>query len=349
VTLFYISEYSQQEIGAFLEIPVSTVKMRLHHARKRLKERMIIMIQDNLYRQRPSRNETFQQDLQAMLELVQRRPATRMDDYPSIVDLHELSGVPETQANARLWERADGKLAGFAIIDPKYQTLDFDLTSYRDDAVIVAEMVAWATELFLAAGLNTIHINCRDDHAERKEVLAQLGFSAEPVRTLHLRRPLTGEILEPQLPAGFAIRPVDGEHEVEQLVELHRAAFGTENMTVAYRLAMMRVSEYDPQLDLVAVAPDGRLAAFCFGYISQAENRLSGRQVGRLDPVGTRPEFRRRGLARALLLTGLQLLKQRGMESVATGMSKENIAMRRTAEAVRFAVDATTVWFSKGI
>jgi GNAT superfamily N-acetyltransferase len=157
------------------------------------------------------------------------------------------------------------------------------------------------------------------------------------------------EIPEPQLPAGFTIRHAAGEHEVEQLVESHRAAFGTENMTVAYRLAMMRVPEYDPHLDLLAVGPDGRLAAFCFGYISQAENRLSRQQVGWLDPVGTRPEFRRQGLARALLLTGLQLLKQRGMESVATGMSEENIAMRRTAEAVGFAVDATTVWFSMRI
>jgi predicted N-acetyltransferase YhbS len=114
----------------------------------------------------------------------------------------------------------------------------------------------------------------------------------------------------PQLPDGFTIRHVAGEHEVEQLVELHRAAFGTENMTTTYRLAMMRVPEYDRTLDLLAVAPDGKLAAFCVGYVSEAENRLSEQKLGWLDPVGTRPEFQRQGLARSLLLTGLHLLKE---------------------------------------
>lgn len=43
-TLFYISDYSQKEIAAFLEIPVTAVKKRLHDARKRLKERMMVMV-----------------------------------------------------------------------------------------------------------------------------------------------------------------------------------------------------------------------------------------------------------------------------------------------------------------
>lgn len=38
IALFYIGEYSQQAISAFLEIPVTTVKTRLHYARRRLKE-----------------------------------------------------------------------------------------------------------------------------------------------------------------------------------------------------------------------------------------------------------------------------------------------------------------------
>jgi RNA polymerase sigma factor (sigma-70 family) len=59
VILFYMRAYSQEEIGSFLEIPVATVKTRLHAARKRLKERMIAVIQDNLTDQRPSRDDNF--------------------------------------------------------------------------------------------------------------------------------------------------------------------------------------------------------------------------------------------------------------------------------------------------
>jgi RNA polymerase sigma factor (sigma-70 family) len=68
VTLFYISQYSQSEIAAFLELPLMTVKSRLHSARRRLKERMLTMIQNNLPAQRPSRDENFSQTIMSLLQ-----------------------------------------------------------------------------------------------------------------------------------------------------------------------------------------------------------------------------------------------------------------------------------------
>lgn len=46
ISLFYISGYRLQEIADFLEISVQAVKSRLHTARKRMRERMITMVQD---------------------------------------------------------------------------------------------------------------------------------------------------------------------------------------------------------------------------------------------------------------------------------------------------------------
>jgi RNA polymerase sigma factor (sigma-70 family) len=47
-TLFYINGYSQKEIAAFLEAPVTTVQKRLHDSRKKLKERMLEMVEETL-------------------------------------------------------------------------------------------------------------------------------------------------------------------------------------------------------------------------------------------------------------------------------------------------------------
>ena len=44
VILFYLREYSQEEVAAFLEVPVSTVNNRLHAARGQLKRRLEPMI-----------------------------------------------------------------------------------------------------------------------------------------------------------------------------------------------------------------------------------------------------------------------------------------------------------------
>lgn len=46
--LFYINGYSQLEVADFLEVPVTTVKNRLHTSRKQLAERMVSMVTDNL-------------------------------------------------------------------------------------------------------------------------------------------------------------------------------------------------------------------------------------------------------------------------------------------------------------
>lgn len=46
VILFYVYDYTQQEVAAFLGIPVTTVNNRLHAARKQLKRRLLTMAKD---------------------------------------------------------------------------------------------------------------------------------------------------------------------------------------------------------------------------------------------------------------------------------------------------------------
>ena len=59
VSLFYISDYSQREVAAFLGVSVAVVKNRLRSARKRLKERLFDMVKDNMHENRPSRDDRF--------------------------------------------------------------------------------------------------------------------------------------------------------------------------------------------------------------------------------------------------------------------------------------------------
>jgi RNA polymerase sigma factor (sigma-70 family) len=52
-TLFYINGYSLADVGQFLDVPVSTVKNRLHAARTRLRERMMAIVADTLKQHAP--------------------------------------------------------------------------------------------------------------------------------------------------------------------------------------------------------------------------------------------------------------------------------------------------------
>ena len=59
ITLFYFAERSHKEIASFLELPVSTIKNRLHSSRQKLKLKMLDMLEDNLQNQRPSKDNSF--------------------------------------------------------------------------------------------------------------------------------------------------------------------------------------------------------------------------------------------------------------------------------------------------
>ena len=72
LNLFYISEFSQREVAAFLELPVTTVNFRLHSARKQLKKELVKMAQENLQSQRPSKDREFADKIQDDLQAVQK-------------------------------------------------------------------------------------------------------------------------------------------------------------------------------------------------------------------------------------------------------------------------------------
>ena len=121
-------------------------------------------------------------------------------------------------------------------------------------------------------------------------------------------------------------------------------------MTVDYRRSIMNAPDYLPDLDLVAVAPDGRLAAFCVCQVFPDDSpRAGGTREGWTDPIGTAPDFQRMGLAKALMLTGMRLLKERGIDTVLMGTSSTNTAMQHTARSLGFQTVSNTLWYSKQV
>ena len=65
-TLFYIDGYSQAEVGEFLDVLVSTVKSRLHRARKNLQTQMTDMVETTLKQHAPGKD--FTRKLEKILE-----------------------------------------------------------------------------------------------------------------------------------------------------------------------------------------------------------------------------------------------------------------------------------------
>lgn len=296
-----------------------------------------------------SRLFAFPADLRKMTDLLQtaRSPA-HISAYPRPVDLAEMLQIPGIASRTCLWESSSDLLA-YALVD-LWNNLWFDLLPEFLGSPLEEQIVHWGTACLREpstpedpSGELTLDTNCYSDDSDRIALLKRQGFTQTPLQTVQLVRSLEDPIPAPRLPSGFFFRSVSGESEVDTLVELHRAAFGTDEMTPEYRLAMMQTPGYDPALDLLVVDPIGRLAAFC---VCSLDPNSEGKE-GFTDPIGTHPAFRGKGLARALLLEGMRRLQSRGVQTVHLDTTADNPAILAIARSAGFSVEKIKFWFSK--
>ena len=77
--------------------------------------------------------------------------------------------------------------------------------------------------------------------------------------------------------------------------------------------AVIETAVYRPELDLVAVGPDGNLVAHALGWLDEGSHSLL------FEPVGTDPAHSGRGLARALCARMLYAARQLGAEEAVVG------------------------------
>lgn len=162
-----------------------------------------------------------------------------------------------------------------------------------------------------------------------------------------MRRSLHRPLPSPLLPSGFTIRALAGDHEVVDLVALHQAAFHTQYLTVADRHAMMHAPGYELNRDLVVVAPDGSLAAYCTCWVSTEENEGKDERVGYTDPIATHPDVQGQGIACTLLIASCQLLADHGVDWAGLSTSNENSVMLRLAESVGFSIERRMLFFEE--
>jgi RNA polymerase sigma factor (sigma-70 family) len=76
--LYYISGYSQDEVAAFLEVPTTTVKKRLHDARAHLREMLMDTVAEDLRSRRPSRTVTFAEQIVEFIKAARDRNTERI-------------------------------------------------------------------------------------------------------------------------------------------------------------------------------------------------------------------------------------------------------------------------------
>jgi len=271
-------------------------------------------------------------------------------DLPALCDLFNACGQTQTIANLRGWlAKVDpgqlqvyaqaNQLLGFANTLNRYEGqqglhlwLRFWIHPDHRSSHVGQELLTWGLTLEPNAKIFS------PAHAHEIERIRLL--EAHDFTLVYSELTMTHALVdcpEPVLPPGFAIRPLLGEIEVPDWVDLNHRAYAEmpflNPVPQPLRLGRMNWPNYDPHTDLVLVDPEGRLVGFCWCTFWQKE--------GWIDELGVDPALRGQGLGGALGAAGLQALRHRQVEQAHLMVLSHNQAAQKLYRTLGFVLTAS--------
>ena len=181
------------------------------------------------------------------------------------------------------------------------------------------------------------------DNALASAFLAGRGWSVV-ARGYEMLRDSLEDVRGIPLPDGLEIRPVghaDAPRVWDALVDGFRDHRHEPEPADEDRERFLGNPVHDPELWVIAFDGD-EIAGGVVNNVEPDENGQTGNRRGYVEAVFTRPAWRRRGLARALVAESLVRLRDRGMTSVLLGVDGANPNQAMTLyEAIGFEIAAT--------
>lgn len=155
-----------------------------------------------------------------------------------------------------------------------------------------------------------VWVNEKDEAA--KALFAERGYARSKYKAEHMRlRPLAEPVPDSLPPEGYTVRALGDENEHPARSWISWKAFHPDEPDEKYEgwewyKNIQRVPLYRRDLDIVAVAPDGELAAFCTAWFDDV------RRMVIFEPVGTHPDHQKRGLGKAVMNEALRRAQRLG-------------------------------------
>ena len=368
-TLFYINGYTQSDIGEFLEVPVTTVNKRLYSARQRLKGSVVELFKGDLRQQRPSRNEKFATEVNTKLRpfsdpdwptvtaIASARAGADARSYESWVSLR--NAFDESRYFRRQYVVEDERTKQIIAYGAVEQTVY--LPKYR---LLLLSDPEWlkrgAGELLLdrllsdSADAQAITVSCRQyaSEIELTNLLQSRGFE-EVSRVIDSRLNVADADISAFLTRlkgidqqGISITTFVEERErdprcVEKLHELTTLLQQDDPARGPLAPPAYNAREALMWLEMKYVLPDALfIAKRGDEYVGVSDVSLFEALPGALTQgfTGVRREYRRRGLATALMVREVLYAQSHGYQIIQSFNKPEQIAIRALTEKLGFVV-----------
>ena len=235
-----------------------------------------------------------------------------------------------------LWEdKETAELLGMGWYTSAHHGIDIVIDPAVRDVGLEKRVLRWGEMRFRNVpfeerGYAQLKVQLHDWDQAKRQMLTDAGFRSDMFHYVWYRFDLNQEIHPPALPDGYEIRLL-GPDEHSWRAKLHNKAFFTDDVTEESYKRLTETPIYQERaIDLVMIAPNGKLAAFALGWLD------TERKVGIFEPVGVRPKYRRTGLAKAIVLEGMARFKAAGMQVAQVYTESPNLPAQRLYRSAGF-------------
>ena len=244
----------------------------------------------------------------------------RLGDWPNSLTYERGHFFPSyMRENAQLWLNNMEELVGFVISE--YGTADFYVLARRGHEFLYGEMIEW------------VKVHWQDKKGDVKtwvdesqhllmSVLERAGFQKGTVQEVSRQYDLSVMPLdEPVLPDGIVLKDMFHEPNEFGSILVGENAWHDKNEVSDFDIARYRFRRenpcYFPHLDIYAETKDRLVVANCNAFVDYKNN------YAEIERVCTHNEYRKRGLAQAVIVECMRRLREEGVKYAYIGGSSE--------------------------
>ena len=243
---------------------------------------------------------------------------------------------------------SEGLPVGFAIVSRELRigrtVANGGVLKDRRRGGVGRSLLTRVTEYASSLDATVLHIEAPDDSIAAKHLLESAGFL--PVRR-YCKMRWEGEVAPAvEIPKGFALRAFRFGADEQALTDLQNATFngswGFCPNTVEEISARARFSRCHPD-GIILITGEGRLAAY--NWTTRTRSGEGG--TGWIAMTGVHPDFRSKGLGRAVVVAGMAHLKENGIDSIELEVDSQNVPATSLYGSLGFRTLGQGIWYEK--
>ncbi len=213
-----------------------------------------------------------------------------------------------------------------------------------------SKLLTFAFKRAKDSGMNVIQISIAETNDAARSLLIHLGFVY--IRSfLELKLDLYNTSLG-NVKCGQCISRGLLQGEEELLKKIQNLSFegtwGFNPNTTEEILYQLNIGDGSPEDAVITFLKD-KPVGYCWARINAEKNANRGGKKGQIHMLGVDPGYRKKGIGKHVLVSGLSYLKDKGIDVVELTTDSENQAARHLYYSMGFKEQSVTKWYEKGL